>query len=85
MADQIKQGSTIESSFAGLNFSMKNAAPGTAFDYNQEKYAEAEPLYRRALAVLEKALGPDHPHVGVVRSNLDQNRDHNLSRGASTV
>jgi hypothetical protein len=31
MADQIKQDSTIESSFAGLKFSMKNAAPGTAF------------------------------------------------------
>ena len=25
--------------------------------------AEAEPLYKRALAVREKALGPDHPDV----------------------
>ncbi len=29
----------------------------------QARYAEAEPLYKRALAVFEKALGPDHPHV----------------------
>ncbi len=29
----------------------------------QGKYAEAEPLYGRALAILEKTLGPDHPNV----------------------
>jgi hypothetical protein len=26
----------------------------------QGRYAEAEPLYNRALAIREKALGPDH-------------------------
>ena len=30
---------------------------------NQGRYAEAEPLYKRALAIQEKALGPDHPDV----------------------
>ena len=29
----------------------------------QGKYAEAEPLYKRALAIWEKALGPEHPNV----------------------
>ena len=29
----------------------------------QGKYAEAEPLYRRALAIREKALGPEHLDV----------------------
>jgi len=29
----------------------------------QGKYAEAEPLYQRALAITEKALGPEHPSV----------------------
>ena len=29
----------------------------------QGRYAEAEPLYQRALAIREKALGPDHPDV----------------------
>ena len=29
----------------------------------QGKYAEAEPLFRRALPILEKALGPQHPLV----------------------
>ena len=29
----------------------------------QGKYAEAEPLYKRSLAILEKVLGPNHPDV----------------------
>ena len=29
----------------------------------QGKYAEAEPLVKRALAIYEKALGPEHPDV----------------------
>ena len=29
--------------------------------YNQGRYAEAEPLFRRAAAIYEKALGPEHP------------------------
>jgi hypothetical protein len=34
------------------------------------RHAEAEPLYRRALAIFEKSFGPDHPNVGIVRDNL---------------
>ena len=30
---------------------------------SQGKPEEAEPLYKRAVAVWEKALGPDHPNV----------------------
>ena len=33
-------------------------------------YAGAEPLYRRALVIDEKALGPDHPYVGGDLNNL---------------
>jgi hypothetical protein len=29
----------------------------------QGRYVDAEPLYKRALAISEKALGPDHPNV----------------------
>jgi hypothetical protein len=36
----------------------------------QGRYGEAEPLYRRSLAVTEKALGPDHPDVGASLNNL---------------
>jgi len=36
----------------------------------QGKYAEAEPLYRRALAIAEKTLGPGHPDLAVVLRGL---------------
>ncbi len=29
----------------------------------QGRYEAAEPLYQRALAIFEKALGPEHPNV----------------------
>ena len=29
----------------------------------QGQYAEAEPLYKRVLAIKENALGPEHPNV----------------------
>ncbi len=35
----------------------------------QGKYAEAEPLHQRALAIREKALGPEHPHVAQTLEN----------------
>jgi len=31
--------------------------------YTVGRYSEAEPLYQRALAIFEKALGPEHPAV----------------------
>ncbi len=31
--------------------------------HTQSKYAEAEPLYQRALTIREKALGSEHPDV----------------------
>ena len=36
----------------------------------QGRYAEAEPLYKRSLAIKEKALGPEHPDVAKVLNNL---------------
>jgi tetratricopeptide (TPR) repeat protein len=36
----------------------------------QNKYDEAEPLYKRSLAIREKAVGPDHPFVAVGLNNL---------------
>ncbi len=35
----------------------------------QGKYAEAEPLYQRALGIYETALGPEHPHVADTLEN----------------
>ncbi len=36
----------------------------------QGKYAEAEPLYKRALAIREQVLGPEHRSVATSLSNL---------------
>ena len=38
--------------------------------YLRARYAEAEPLYRRALAIREAALGPDHPDTAPSLNNL---------------
>jgi tetratricopeptide (TPR) repeat protein len=38
--------------------------------YQAADYAGAEPLYRRALALSEKALGPGHADVGAYLNNL---------------
>ncbi len=38
--------------------------------YSQGKYAEAEPLFKRALAIEEKALGPDHPDLATTLENM---------------
>ncbi len=35
----------------------------------QGRYAQAGPRYRRALAIREKALGPEHPDVAAVLEN----------------
>ena len=39
------------------------------YQYKGE-YAEAEPLFQRALAIREKALGPSHPDVAATLNNL---------------
>ena len=36
---------------------------------DQGRYAEAEPFYQRALAIREKALGREHPHVAASLEN----------------
>ena len=47
---------------AGLN--------GLALLYrDQEKYAEAEPLFKRSIAIIEQALGPDYPTLAVRLEN----------------
>ena len=44
--------------------SPAGALNNLAFLYKiQGKYAEAEPLYKRALAIREKVLGREHPYI----------------------
>jgi tetratricopeptide (TPR) repeat protein len=41
-----------------------------ALYHSQGRYADAEPLCRRSLAIEEKALGRDHPAVAGSLNNL---------------
>jgi tetratricopeptide (TPR) repeat protein len=41
-----------------------------ALSHSKARYAEAEQLYRRSLAIYESALGPDHVEVGSILNNL---------------
>ena len=36
---------------------------------SQDKYTEAEPLFKRALEIIEKAMGPEHPNVATSPEN----------------
>ena len=44
-----------------------------AFYDTQGQYASAEPLYKRSLAIKEKALGLDHPSVAASLNNRAAN------------
>jgi hypothetical protein len=45
----------------------------------RSRYAEAEPLYKRAIAIDEKALGLDHPDVGSDLSDLASGSGYSAS------
>ena len=50
-----------------LRLSLNNLAGSIR---SQGRYADAEPLFKRSLAIREKALGPDHPDVAQSLNNL---------------
>jgi len=50
-SNDLRQSATSLNNLAGLYLTQGN-------------YAHAEPLYQRALAIREKALGPDQPQRG---------------------
>ena len=37
---------------------------------SQGHYAQAEPLFKRSLAIFEKNFGTDHPNVATILENL---------------
>ena len=40
---------------------------------SQGKYAEAEPLYRKALEIWQRVLGEDHPNTATSYNNVGFN------------
>ena len=58
------QNHTLETGITITGFPLGSSLNDLAVVYDdQGKYGDAEPLYKRALAVDEKALGPNHPDV----------------------
>ena len=50
---------------------MATAKNNLALLYSEQgKYAEAEPLYKRALEIGKKTFGPDHPDVATSLNRL---------------
>ena len=47
-----------------------NGKPVTGFYRDQGRQSDAESLFKRVLAMYEKALGPDHPGVATALNNL---------------
>ncbi len=39
---------------------------------NQGHYEEAEPLYRKAVKLIEEVLGSNHPTSKIIRGNLTE-------------
>ena len=53
---------------------------------DQDRPAEAEPLFERALAIREKVLGPEHPDTKTIRGSLRSLHDNSgRSKGALTM
>ena len=53
-----------------MTSSPTSIAPRAATPRAQGRYAEAEPLNKRAVAITERALGPDHPDVGAFLNSV---------------
>jgi tetratricopeptide (TPR) repeat protein len=70
----LSQGLACAKLITGLGIETQEAARllnGVAYYLcERARYAEAEPLYRRSLAIREKALGPDHSDVAQSLNNL---------------
>jgi hypothetical protein len=55
----------------GVTFTMTMQwrMTGTLVYHNQGQHTKAEPLHQRALAIKERALGPEHPDVATCLEN----------------
>ena len=60
-------GGTANPSFPYTPSDLVPSRPKIAL--NQGRYAEAKPLYKRSLAINEKALGPEHPDIATSLEN----------------
>jgi Tetratricopeptide repeat len=74
-----------ESRKAKFNLTEQSLNDLAIFYYDQRRYGEAEPLFRRAIALCEQRLGADHAVTAAFRKNLAlllQVREHDGEESA---
>ena len=54
---------------AGLDTAATILNETALYHHARAAWAEAEPLYQRAIAILDKSLPPDHPNLATAREN----------------
>ena len=92
-AGQVRRGRTaLQASLhsekaLGPNIRRRDQPEQSGSLYPARQHAEAEPLYKRSLAIREKALGPDHPDVANSLNNLAValHRPRQIRRGGAAV
>ncbi len=68
---QLEAALELAEAFAGADPRLARTLNNLAYIYRRVgRYHDAEPLYRRSVALREAALGPDHPNVATVLNNL---------------
>jgi hypothetical protein len=65
-----RSGSLNDQSVPGAGPAEGGVTPSSGHCPSQVSLSEAEPLYRRALAIDEKSYGPDHPTIAIHVNNL---------------
>ncbi len=65
--DALKEAEKFGDADTRLSISLNNLAE---FYFDQDKLSKVEPLYRRAVTIAEKTLGPEHPSTAVSLNNL---------------
>ena len=58
-----------------------NVSDQAIFHYQSGEFAEAEPLFKRSIAIREKVLGEFHPEVAHSLNNLAYCAMYNLTQG----
>lgn len=68
-AERLFKSAISELEAAGLDSpDLASSLSNLAIVYmNQKKFAQAEPLYKRALEIYERTKGPDHPYTASCR------------------
>ncbi len=67
LLEALREAEKFEEQAPRLTTSLNNLA---LLYLGQDRFAEAEPLFQRSLAIAEKVLGPEHPDMATSLNNV---------------